>query len=434
MPVASNNMNMLNALRSRMSTEYQAGVPVATAATLQGVYETILSSEQYHNALIPALVDLIVSQSVATGIFSNPLRDLKGTNMPFGQTEQEIFVNFAEGIAHNPYASCEDAFGIYQSVVMASYHRINFNKDYPVTIWYEDLRSAFASDFGLSALVDTKVQSIVSRADLDEYLNSVGLMEAAYAAGACYPVHLSGPVNNEQTGNELIKGVQAFVGHLRFPHREYNFAGSDAISTPEDLRIFTTPEVMASINVDTLAGAFNLEKKDLMARIVVLDSFPNQPGIQMVLVDRRFFKIRDQYRLTTTDRLNLPLRWNVVHHVKEMFSYSPFYPMIVFTTDTVGITNLAATISATMGGTQVSEYTAGTQQDFYVNVVTTPNTAGTPRGMKYSISGNTSQQTYMVPGTNCLHIAAEETGNITVTIESTYDTGVTTEVTLNKTA
>ena len=430
----SNNMNILNAVRSRMSTDYQANVPVATASNLNEVYSTILNNESTINALIPALTDLIIMQSVTSGIFENPLRGLKQNEMPFGLTEQEIFVNFAEGIAHNPRATCEDAFGIYEAYIMSAYHRINFNKDYPVTIWYDDIRTAFASEFGLKSLINAKSQAIISGASHDEYVNMIGLVESAYNAGACYPVHLSAAVNSEETGNELIKNIQTFVGHMAFPHREYNFAGSDAISMREDLIILTTPEVMASINVDTLAGAFNLDKKDLMARIVVTDGFPNQPGIQAALADRRFFKVRDQYRLMTTDRLNMPLRYNLVYHVKEMFSYSPFYPLIVFTTDDVNVTGVTPTISDQIGQGTITQYTSGTQHEFYVNTKTTPDTAGTPRGLRYKITGNTSSMTMMVPGTNKLLVAADETGSLKITVTSAYKGTVTNTATLTKKA
>lgn len=432
--VVSNNMNILNAVRSRMTTDYQANVPVATASNLNDVYSTILNNESTINALIPALTDLIIMQSVTSGIFENPLRGLKQNEMAFGLTEQEIFVNFAEGIAHNPRATCEDAFGIYEAYIMSAYHRINFNKDYPVTIWYDDIRTAFASEFGLKSLINAKSQAIISGASHDEYVNMIGLVESAYNAGACYPVHLSAAVNSEETGNELIKKIQTFVGHMAFPHREYNFAGSDAISMREDLIILTTPEVMASINVDTLAGAFNLDKKDLMARIVVTDGFPNQPGIQAALADRRFFKVRDQYRLMTTDRLNMPLRYNLVYHVKEMFSYSPFYPLIVFTTDSVDVTALTVTISGDIGGSAVTQYTSGSQQEFYVNTKTTPNTPGTPRGLRYRVTGNTSAMTMMVPGTNKLLVAADETGNMIITAKSTYKQTIYSSATLTKRA
>ena len=428
----SNNMNILNAVRSRMSTDYQANVPVATASNLNDVYSTILNNESTINALIPALTDLIIMQSVTSGIFENPLRGLKQNEMPFGLTEQEIFVNFAEGIAHNPRATCEDAFGIYEAYIMSAYHRINFNKDYPVTIWYDDIRTAFASEFGLKSLINAKSQAIISSASHDEYVNMIGLVESAYNAGACYPVHLSAAVNSEETGNELIKNIQTFVGHMAFPHREYNFAGSDAISMREDLIILTTPEVMASINVDTLAGAFNLDKKDLMARIVVTDGFPNQPGIQAALADRRFFKVRDQYRLMTTDRLNMPLRYNLVYHVKEMFSYSPFYPLIVFTTDSVNIVGMNIFISRDIGGSAATKYYSGYQQEFYVNTTTNPGTPGTPRGLRYKLTGNTSAMTMMVPGTNKLLVAADESGNLTITVTSAYKTSVTKATTLTK--
>lgn len=426
--VASTNANILNAVRANMSAAYHAIVPEAGPSTMAEVYQSILNSEQARNELVPALVDLIGMQSISTAIFRNPVRGLKAGEIPFSATEQEIFVNFAEGITHNPKASCEDAFGIYESYVMAAYHRVNFNKDYPVTIWYEDLRTAFLSDFGLKSMLNAKVESVISGANLDEYLNSVRLVDNAYSAGSCYPVNVT-EVTNTESGNELTKMIQSFILHLAFPHPEYNFAGSTAISSPENLVLITTPEVQATLNVDTLAGAYHLDKMALNAQIIVVDHF-NNGGIQAALVDRRFFRIRDQYRLTTTDRLNMPLRWNVVYHVKEMFSYSPFYPVIVFTTDTVNITSLAATVSETPGGSNVTTYTQG--NDYYVNVTTTPATVGTPTAVDYAVTGNTDDNTYMVAGTNILHVGAAETGSLTITITSRYKSSVNTTVSLTK--
>lgn len=428
--VASTNANILNAVRSNLSATYQALVPEAGPSTISEVYDSILNCEQARNELVPALVDLIGMQSISTAIFRNPIRGLKFGEIPFSSTEQEIFVNFAEGITHNPKASCEDAFGIYESYIMAAYHRVNFNKDYPVTIWYEDLRTAFLSDFGLKSMINAKVESVISGANLDEYLNSVKLVDDAYKAGACYPVNVT-KVNDTESGDELTKMLQAFILHMAFPHPEYNFAGSTAISNPENLIVITTPEVQACLNVDTLAGAYHLDKMALNAQMVVVDQFSNS-GIQAVLADRRFFRIRDQYRLTTTDRLNMPLRWNTVYHVKEMFSYSPFYPLVVFTTDSVDITGVSTTASVTPGGTQVTDYTPGSE--IYINVVTTPATAGTPTAMDFSISGNTDDNTYMIAGTNILHVGAAETGTITVTTTSRYKSSINTTLQLTKSA
>ena len=426
--VASTNTNILNAVRSNLSAQYQALVPEAGPATLNEVYQSILNSEQARNELVPALVDLIGMQSISTAIFRNPIRGLKGGEIPFSSTEQEIFVNFAEGITHNPKAKCEDAFGIYESYIMAAYHRVNFNKDYPVTIWYEDLRTAFLSDFGLKSMINAKVESIISGANLDEDLNSVKLIDNAYTAGACYPVNVT-QVTDMNSGNELTKKIQSFILHMSFPHPEYNFAGSTAISSPENLVLITTPEVQSTLNVDTLAGAYHLDKMALNAQIIVVDHFEHS-DIQAVLVDRRFFRIRDQYRLTTTDRLNMPLRWNTVYHVKEMFSYSPFYPVIVFTSASIDITAVSATATETPGGTPTTSYKPG--YELYVNVKTTPATAGTPASMNYEITGNTDENTYMIAGTNVLHVGNGETGTLTVKITSRYKSSISTSIELTK--
>ena len=74
MAVISNNMTILNAVRSRMSTDYQANVQVATASNLNDVYSTIRNNANTIHVLIPSLTDSIIMLSVTSGIFVYPMR------------------------------------------------------------------------------------------------------------------------------------------------------------------------------------------------------------------------------------------------------------------------------------------------------------------------------------------------------------------------
>ena len=81
-----NNINMLNAVRNTMSVDYRDRVPVATKENIADIAKTLTDpyNPMARNELVPALVNLIASQSISTEAFRNPLRVLNSNAMPYG--------------------------------------------------------------------------------------------------------------------------------------------------------------------------------------------------------------------------------------------------------------------------------------------------------------------------------------------------------------
>ena len=120
------------------------------------------------------------------------------------------------------------------------------------------------------------------------------------------------------------------------------------------------------------------------------------------------------------------LSWNYFYTMVEMISASPFYPIRVFTTDTVATSSLSITAS---GGT----YTQG-------EIITIPATVTGGTGtyhqglLNWCVEGATSRDTYILPGTNQLYVGADETGTLVVTITYRPDESVTKAVNFTKSA
>lgn len=415
------NINMLNAVRSRMSLDYRDRVPEATQENLNDIINTLTDpyNPTARDELVPALVELIASQSISTEAFRNPLRFLNSNAMRYGNAEQEVFVNMAKGVAHNPKISIEEATAIYDSYIMAIYHKINFNNDYPVTIYYEDLKTAFLDDYGLRNLIQAKVESIVSGCNMDEFTTAKELIVSAYNGGATYPVHVDA-VTNKETAEAVLVEIQNYIDACKIPNTSYNYAGATSAAKDDTLLLFTTPRTKATLNVYSYSGAYNLDKMIPEVQQIVVDNFNDSSNIVAVLVDKRFFKIREQYRLMVRDAVNAGLRWNERYTVKEMFSYSIFYPIFVFTTDTVGITSIS--------GKAITNAKAGTDIPLEVTF-TNANVAG--EGVDYTVSGNSSEDTFVIPGTNILRVAKDETGltaGITVTVKSRFNSEKSTTI------
>ena len=166
-----------------------------------------------------------------------------------------------------------------------------------------------------------------------------------------------------------------------------------------------------------------MDQAQVDVRTVIVDKFDNS-AIQGVLMDIRFFNVRDQFREMSDQRLANILSWNYFYTMVEMISASPFYPMRVFTTDTVATESLSITAT---GGT----YNQG-------EVITIPATVTGGTGtyhqelLNWSVEGETSRDTYILPGTNQLYVGSDETGTLTVTITYRPNESVTKEIQFTK--
>ena len=420
MATKATNVNILNAMRSEYELENR--IPEATLDNLQQIFTTMMSYSQGRNTVIPSLLERIGLQTVDTTAWRNPLAMYKKDPMRYGMTHEETFVNMCKGKLYDPRESYEYAFQQYQSYVMSVFHKVNLQMQYPVTITYDNLRSAFLSEYGIRDMMAAKMESAVTGANWDEYNAMKGMIDAGYEQ-QILPAVTVPAVADESTAKTLLTEIKAAVNEFRFPNPANNIAGATSASEPHNLIWITTPRVDANIGVEALAYAFNMDKAQVDVRTVIVDKFDNA-AIQGVLMDIRFFNVRDQFREMSDQRLANILSWNYFYTTVEMISASPFYPIRVFTTDTVATSSLSITAA---GGT----YTQG-------EVITIPATVTGGTGtyhqglLNWSVEGATSRDTYILPGTNQLCVGADETGTLKVTITYRPDESVTKSVNFTK--
>lgn len=414
------NVNILNALRNEYELENR--IPEATLDNLSQIFTDMMSYTQGRNVIIPALLERVGLQTVDTTAWRNPLARYKKDPMRYGMTHEETFVNMCKGKLYDPRESYEYAFQQYQSYIMSVFHKVNLNMQYPVTITYDNLRSAFLTEYGIRDMMSAKMESAVTGANWDEYNAMKNMIDTGYDQQILPAVTVSA-VEDEATAKALLTEIKAAVNEFRFPNPANNIAGATSASEPFNLIWVTTPRVDANISVEALAYAFNMDKAQVDVRTVIVDKFDNA-AIQGVLMDIRFFNCRDQFREMSDQRLANILSWNYFYTMVEMISASPFYPMRVFTTDTVATSSLSITAS---GGT----YTPGTVVDIPATV-----TGGTgtyhQKLLSWSVSGQTSKDTYILPGTDQLYVGADETGTLAVKITYRPDESVTKTVNFTK--
>lgn len=410
MPQPATNINILNGMRSRMSLEYNNRVPEATRENISSIYEELLNTVPIRNDFVNSLIGLVVSQRINSTMFENPLGVLKKEPMRYGAVEEEIYINMAKGYQFNQFASVNDLFAYYKSAVMSAYHKLTPPMQYAVTITFDNLRNAFMSEYGIRDLINAKVQSLFSGANYDEYLCMKSICTSAYDSNVVYPVHVD-PITTKESAENFTQLMKEYIGNMRFPHPEYNIAGADSVSTDESIFYLTTPKYDAALDVKVLQTAFNLGKVDIRAKKILVDKFDN-PNIVAVLFDMRFFNVKENFRQLSDSRNGAALTWNYFYTVSEMFSYSPFFNIVVFTTEEVS-GDLAVTVKDNQKGK------AGTDVDV---IATVTGANYNPQSLDYSVTGATSSYTGFIPGSNILHIANDEKANtLEVTATSRYN-------------
>lgn len=396
------NTNILRALREELSFEVQNHLPEEVSDNLQNVYDTILNYAPVRNEIVPSMVNRIGMQTVDSIAWRNPLARFKKDPMRYGETHEETYVNMCKGRVYDSQADFKFAFQQYQSYIMSMFHNVNLEIQYPVTITYDNLRKAFTTEYGIRDMIMAKMESAITGANWDEYLAMRDLINIGYEKEVLPAVTVDA-VTNEETAKKLLVEVKRAVGEFGFPLPENNTAGATSHAMPSNLIWITTPNVNAHVSVDALAYAFHMDRADVEVQTVIVDKFAN-PEIQGVLCDVRFFNVRDQFKEMTDQKLANVLSWNYFYTQVEMVSASPFYPIRVFTTETVVET---PTLSVATG-----TYTAGQTQEV---AVTVSGGAGTYHQNLVTLkveSGATSAKTYVIPGTHLLHTGGDETGTI----------------------
>lgn len=396
------NANILRALKQELSFEVQNHLPTEVSDNLQGVYDTILNFAPVRNEIVPSMVNRIGMQTVDSIAWRNPLARFKKEPMRYGETHEETYVNMCKGRVYDSQADFKFAFQQYQSYIMSMFHNVNLEIQYPVTITYDNLRKAFTTEYGIRDMIMAKMESAITGANWDEYLAMRDLINVGYEKEVLPAVTVDA-VTNEETAKKLLVEVKRAVGEFGFPLPENNTAGATSHAMSSNLIWITTPNVNAHVSVDALAYAFHMDRADVEVQTVIVDKFSN-PAIQGVLCDIRFFNVRDQFKEMTDQKLANVLSWNYFYTQVEMVSASPFYPIRVFTTDTVVEKPTLTVAKGTYGAGQTQEVevtVSGDTGTYHQNLVTLEVE-----------SGATSAKTYVIPGTHLLHTGADETGTI----------------------
>jgi len=441
-----NNVDIFNAIRKYSTVDYQKRIPAATKANVQDVVQNLLNNRPSMNEFVDALVNRIGLVIVKNNLWTNPLAKFKRGMLEYGDTIEEINVGLLQAKRYDTDRDYleRDIFGQERPDVQSSFHKVDRQDFYKISVNEAILRRAFLDENGLSGFITDLMNAPTTSDNWDEFLLTTSLFGEYDRAGGFFNVNVPDISAATSDGNDAryaLRRMREMADNLKFISTHYNASGMPVAAQPDELELFITPEANAAVDVEALAGAFNIDKAEFASRTTVI---PREhfgiDGAQAVLTTRDFFVIADQ-RLDTTNVINpVGLHTNYFLHHWEVISASRFVPAILFTTepgtvinlDNKPVTSVETPTLLDADGNTATEVTRGELYQIVSEAVTTP-TGGDNNAVRFDIASIHNPST-RVTQTGVLAIGIDENATeitVNVTAVDTYPVQTLATLTVN---
>ena len=433
--LTNSSVDILNVIRNNATVNYKNYVPVATpdAESIREIGTIIMDSPQLQNEFLSALVNRIGRVLVTSKMYDNPWSMFKKGTLEFGETIEEIFVNIAKPFQFDPNVAETNLFKREIPDVRSAFHIMNYQKYYKTTIQNDQLRQAFLSWQGITDLIAKIVDSMYTGANYDEFQTMKYMLAKHILNGRMYPVTI--PAVTEANMKSIVSTIKGVSNNYEFMSNKYNVAGVQNFSKKNDQYLLINSKFDATMDVEVLASAFNMDKAQFAGQRVLVDSFgsldierlnilfADDPtyteisesdlqaldAIPCVLVDKEWFMIFDNFYNFTEQYNGEGLYWNYWYHVWKTFSVSPFANNALFIPGVPTVTSVTVSpANATVKAGQTISLSAVVQTEYFA-----------PQSVNWS--SNTEGVTVSKGGLVTIGADVSPDTVVTITATSTYD-------------
>lgn len=247
----------------------------------------------------------------------------------------------------------------YESDTKVQFFKVNSDIQYPVTITRAKIKNAFTSWNELNAFIDGITTALYNGAYIDRYNMTKGLVGTAYKSNNVKVEVVNNPIGSESYAKALVEKARQIYLDMQTPTTKYNAwvqaggYGNEILTfTPkEDIVMVVRNDVLATLDVNVLASAFNIDKTTLLGNIIGVNDFDIYEYVKQAdgstlrskifdgskiigfLGDKRWFRIKQQ-DFEMDEWYNPNNRtWQLYLNDVRMYGYSLFANGVVFATE-----------------------------------------------------------------------------------------------------
>lgn len=268
---------------------------IALAGVEKTTIEGIMSGESdtyvpAANKFITQLYNKICYQRIENFEgFTNPFLEYDSFEVKYGDTVENVYFDRAIGYKYDP--AMTDPFRPQANNAHVLYVKINYQMKYVTTIYKRELQKAVLNEYGFQSIIDKMLANLTIGREVDEYLAQIAFLGTPdiYAnhtgAGTELSPYAIAEIDDTTAGFENIT-TPAELGHaiakliireqhdMALPSTDNNAVGGVLTSTPTSKSLLVIRQkVLDCIDLDYLVGVYNLNKTDLLGRIIPIRDF-----------------------------------------------------------------------------------------------------------------------------------------------------------------
>lgn len=447
------DVEIFNAVRSETSPQFQMRIPPATQGNIRRAVDSVRNFSYLRDEFTGVLIQRLIGLYVQHADWDDPLKLIGSprTLKRYGSTYEQAAVGLVKARTRNfnkEYLG-DDVYGRYSLPTASVFHPLTFDHYYPVTIPEDALLTAFDGESGMSDYIAEIMNAPVLSDRNDMYVMKTQCFAEYARKGGFYRVHTPDVGNVDSTETDakcLLRLIQQKANELKsLPMSAMGRYNAMSWVTPwrdREAILFATPAVIAALNVEALAAAFNIDRANIPYRIIPIPEDMFGIGgaagkVQAVLTTEDFFFCWDEMLETTNSPVNpIDGTRNIFYKHRGSITPNPFANAVLFwtgegSTESVILPDTLTT-SKPKFELKVKKYgqTAVTPQDVtrgdLVQVVSTIASANKdaasfqPTGITYKVEGATSQFTG-IDNDGILRCGLDETAeSLKVTAQATY--------------
>lgn len=271
------------------------------------------------NQFLTSVLNKIGRQVWSSKAYTNPLKEFKKGFIENANDIEEIYIARLEGTAQD-FEGTNPLTRVKPNIT-TMYHRQNYSKLYQATVSDVQARRAFTTSGGVKKLADGILESLYTGDQYEEYVamrdNFGALADKTPTTGK---IKIASPTDNA-TSKAYVKQIKKIVGEMKFRNTKYSTVESHA--TAEELMFVTTPSLMAELDVELLATAFNTDKLKMIDKIVEVDILPT--GVSSIILDKNALMVFDTLHHIEPMRNGKGMFTNYFLNVEKIISYSNMY-------------------------------------------------------------------------------------------------------------
>ena len=278
------------------------------------------------NEFLGTVVEKIGRQEYSSKAYLNPLARFKKGFINNANEIEEIYVARVQGTTQDFDGT--DTLKRVKPNITTQYHKQNYGKCYTATVTDEQVRRGFTTEGGVRKIADEILTQLQTGYEYDEYIamrnNFCDLIEGTPCKRTITTI------TNQTTAKDFVKKVKKDIAKMQFRNTE--FATVERNCKPSDLVLVLRTGLLAEIDVELLATAFNVDRTQLDTMVVEVDDFPDNENVQAMLLEQNALMVFDTLYNIEPQRNAKGMFTNHHLNVEKIISTSNMYNVAVYQT------------------------------------------------------------------------------------------------------